>query len=198
MAPAVAAWAAENAANHRAVDWRKAIEEARSDDAKAEKAAKEADGKPQAAAEPPKAAPEPPKEVTEAATEAVTEERTEVMSKAMTEAMTEAMTKAMTKAITESMTEAMTEAATEAVTEAMTEAITKAATVDVAAFGEVAVSTGGVLSDATKGAAWQATPGRQTWFFLHTLAAKYPDFPSGVDQVTLGAGSTCLRRDRKP
>jgi hypothetical protein len=50
MAPAVAAWAAENAANHRAVDWRKAIEEARSDDAKAEKAAKEADGKPQAAA----------------------------------------------------------------------------------------------------------------------------------------------------
>jgi hypothetical protein len=129
MAPEVAAWAAKDAALHRAVDWRKAIEDARSDDAKAKKAAKEGDkeAKPTKAVPPPeptKVVPEPPK------------------------------------------------------------AVPVAAAVAVAALGEVAVSAGGVLSDAAKGAAWRATLGRQTWFFLHTLAAKYPDFPSDVDQVT--------------
>jgi FAD-linked sulfhydryl oxidase len=33
-----------------------------------------------------------------------------------------------------------------------------------------------------KGAAWRATLGRQTWFFLHTVAAKYPEKPSEVDK----------------
>jgi hypothetical protein len=160
MAPEVAAWAAKDAALHRAVDWRKAIEEARSDDAKAKKAAKEAakeaggkagdkEAEPTKAAappEPPKAVPEPPKAVPEPA-----------------------------------------------------KAVPVAAAVAVAASGEVAVSAGGVLSDADKGAAWRATLGRQTWFFLHTLAAKYPDFPSDVDQVTLGgAGRPCSRRGRVP
>jgi len=39
--------------------------------------------------------------------------------------------------------------------------------------------------DVDKGAAWRATLGRQTWFFLHTLAAKYPEHPSEVDKRTM-------------
>lgn len=36
-----------------------------------------------------------------------------------------------------------------------------------------------------KGAAWRQTLGRHTWFFLHTVAAKYPDYPSEVDMRTM-------------
>ena len=39
--------------------------------------------------------------------------------------------------------------------------------------------------DIDKGAAWRETLGKQTWFFLHTLAAKYPDKPSEVDMRTM-------------
>lgn len=38
------------------------------------------------------------------------------------------------------------------------------------------------LSEEEKGAKWRAELGRSTWFFLHTLAAKYPDSPSETDQ----------------
>lgn len=34
----------------------------------------------------------------------------------------------------------------------------------------------------SKGAKWRATLGRQAWFVLHTIAAKYPKFPSNTDK----------------
>jgi thioredoxin-like negative regulator of GroEL len=49
----------------------------------------------------------------------------------------------------------------------------------------VEVTSSGVpisQADIDKGAAWRASLGRQTWFFLHTLAAKYPEYPSEIDQ----------------
>jgi len=43
------------------------------------------------------------------------------------------------------------------------------------------VSGGAPANVDDKGAAWRAELGAHTWFFLHTLAAKYPDMPSDVD-----------------
>jgi len=65
-----------------------------------------------------------------------------------------------------------------------------AAKAQVVASGEVQVAVAEASLEPTqedidKGAMWRAKLGRQTWFFLHTLAAKYPDYPSEVDQRTM-------------
>jgi FAD-linked sulfhydryl oxidase len=51
---------------------------------------------------------------------------------------------------------------------------------------EVAVNAdGSALTAEQKSAAWRAKLGSMTWFFLHTMAAKYPELPSEVDQRTM-------------
>jgi len=45
---------------------------------------------------------------------------------------------------------------------------------------------GTVVAEAEdKGSAWRIKIGQYTWFYLHTVAAKYPEYPSEVDQRTI-------------
>ena len=150
MSPEVAAWAQKDAAIHNAIDWRKAIEEARSETAKekkeAEEAAAKANNQAPAPPEPPKIneAPEPPKPKPEPVKAQAKEPETAKKAASPPPA---------------------------------------AAATTTVAVGSDGDSTDVVLSDEEKGSIWRKALGRQTWFFLHTLAAKYPDYPSDVDQV---------------
>eukprot|EP00618_Florenciella_parvula_P036072 CAMPEP_0119474524 /NCGR_PEP_ID=MMETSP1344-20130328/5743_1 /TAXON_ID=236787 /ORGANISM="Florenciella parvula, Strain CCMP2471" /LENGTH=583 /DNA_ID=CAMNT_0007507845 /DNA_START=43 /DNA_END=1794 /DNA_ORIENTATION=- len=44
---------------------------------------------------------------------------------------------------------------------------------------------GAVEETDDKGAAWRKKLGQYTWFYLHTVAAKYPEYPSDVDMRTI-------------
>ena len=48
--------------------------------------------------------------------------------------------------------------------------------------GEPADPVAGEPEDPEAGLAWRQHLGRQTWFFLHTLAAKYPEYPTEADE----------------
>ena len=42
---------------------------------------------------------------------------------------------------------------------------------------------GAAAAPAANGTAWREALGRNTWFYLHTFAAKYPDAPTEADKV---------------
>lgn len=65
-------------------------------------------------------------------------------------------------------------------------AAAEAAAIEAVKSAAVAVGAEGAVEESDdKGAAWRKKLGQYTWFYLHTVAAKYPEYPSDVDMRTI-------------